>query len=466
MVGNAQEEQWDGKVSEGKWKVAIVGHGEVDPRTLLPHPDNPKIHPPEQDEVIDASLGEFGWLDEVLINRVTGHMLDGHERVERAIVHNQPTVPARYCAVAAEDEGKVLMLLDPSGQLAKLHVGKWAKLQQEAKTPSPVLRAFFGEMIARTQGATSEDVEEPGTATDGGVAEGDAEGPLEDTIGRAREDRRDRGEELRQEWGTALGQLWQCGPHRVWCGDATAAEGWEHMRQEVGRYVMGCFTSPPAAEPRAPDYGGVRAKEYVAWFMTVAGHLWDYISDDGSVFVHLQEHSQGIQRAVYVHELVVALWNADWLYLDEFCWERPGIPGDAVVRGKFKNQWEPVFWFAKQDRPVFHPERARHWSSKAIVETRKGDGWAYAGNRLPLLSTAEALGHPAADPLELPRFFVEVYSDAGDVWVDPFGGSGTTMLACAETDRRCFMLERSPQYVAIALDRYFQEMGERPTRVA
>jgi site-specific DNA-methyltransferase (adenine-specific) len=226
--------------------------------------------------------------------------------------------------------------------------------------------------------------------------------------------------------------------------------------------VQGCLTAPPSAESRAPDYGGVPAGQYVVWFMEIAARLWEVLGDDGSFLLNLKEHSEGIRREVYVHALVVALAQAGWVYLDEFCWERPGIPGDAVARGKLKDMWKPVFWFAKQVRPAYHPERVRHRSDKAILETGKGEGWAYPGNRLPILGAAESLGHPAAWPIELPRFFLEVYSDPGEWWVDPFGGSGTTMIACAEMDRKCWMMERSPQYTAITLQRYKDEFGVEP----
>jgi site-specific DNA-methyltransferase (adenine-specific)/site-specific DNA-methyltransferase (cytosine-N4-specific) len=460
-----------------RWKVSIVGHGEVDPRTVVAHPLNPKVHTAEQDAVVEASLRELGWVKSVLINEVTGHLLDGHERLELAILRGEATVPVEYVRLAEADEGKALLLLDPSGQLARTHVQRWAALQREVRTDEAVLRAFFAQQAAQHDPAAGEG--EPELSPPAGPEAGE-DGPA---VGA-------RGAALQAAWGTALGQLWACGPHYLWCGDSTQAEGWTLLRERVGQ-VRGCITSPPYAEQRAAAYGGVPAEGYVAWFRPLAGQVWEALAPDGSFFLNLKEHSDGIVRPVYVHELVVTLVREQgWRYLDEFCWQRVGVPGDPVERGKFKNMWEPVFWLAKQVRPVFHPERVVHRSAKAIIDTnyqpglgtmqgmgawgkrgflgpeeRRGDGWAYPGNRLTF-GEGEAVGQPAAFPVGLPQWFVEVYSEVGDWWVDPFMGSGSTLMACHRTGRKCWGQERDPGYVAITLERYSQATGERPQRVA
>jgi len=432
------------------------------------HPLNPKIHTEAQDAVVEGSLDEVGWLRRVLKNRVTGHILDGHERIELAIRAGEPTVPVDYCEVAAEKEGFVLRVLDQSAALAQPHWGRWAELHRQAEPESGALKAFFAQQAAQggVEACGEEVGEETGSAAVGGEGE-NLEG---------------RGAELQAQWGTALGQVWRCGEHWVWCGDSTGGAGWGLVRETVGE-VQGCVTSPPYAEQRVRSYGGVAAERYVGWFWPVAVELYGVLAEDGSWFLNLKEHSEGIRRPVYVHELVVRLVReGGWEYLDEFCWERGGIPGDTEQRGKFKNQWEPVFWLAKQVRPVFYPERARHRTAHGLdghwemgnaaklqgrgrllggPERRQG-GWAYAGNRLPTFGTPELLGHVAAFPVGLPRFFIEVYSDRGDVWVDPFLGSGSTMVACQEVDRVCWGMDQDPCAIALTLERWQAMTGERP----
>ena len=458
--------------------MSIVGHGEEDPRTLLPYPLNPKIHTAEQDAVVEASLRELGWLKSVLKNLTTGHILDGHERIELAVLRGERAVPLEYVRIPAADEPKALMVLDPSGQLARTHVQRWAQLRAQAQTAEPALLGFWAQFAAqhREEMAMGQD-----EGRDGSGAVGGASVSEEACRGRG------RGAELQEAWDVAVGQLWQAGAHVLWCGDATTPDGWAVLRQRVGQ-VRGCLTSPPYAEQRGAQYGGIPAGQYGAWFLPLAQQVYDVLADDGSFLLNLKEHSEGIRRPVYVHKLVVELVErGGWEYLDEFVWPRPGVPGDAVERGKFKNMWEPVFWFAKQVRPVFHPERVQHRSTHALLgrstpggleraqgsgrdllgdERQKGPGWAYPGNLLPGFGTAPAVGHAGAFPEGLPQWFVEVYSELGDWWVDPFVGSGSTLLGCEHTGRRCFGMDQAPESIAITLQRYVEATDAAPVRLA
>jgi site-specific DNA-methyltransferase (adenine-specific) len=460
--------RWEeGEPVSEPWLINIVAHVEMDPRTLLPHPLNPRLHPPEQDAVVEASLSELGWLKSVILNETTGRLLDGHDRVKLAIARGEASVPVEVVRVREEEEGKALLLLDPSGMLAQTHWERWAKLRAEAHTEAPALLAFWDTYAQAQRGRAEEPPPAPTVVEEPGIAEG-------------------RGEALAEAWQTAPGQVWVCGEHVVICGDATEPWAWAVVTRHAGQ-VGGCVTSPPYAEQRAKAYGGVPAEAYVAWFQPVAAALEGALAEYGSFFLNLKEHSEGIARPVYVHQLVVAMvevWG--WTLLDTFCAPRPGIPGDAHVRGKFKNQWEPVYWFAREVRPVFHPERARHWSEQAVVRghwnphnlaalqgqgggalgrgvhTRTGPGWAEAGNLLPYFASSAALGHPATFPVDFAAFFVEVYSDVGDWWVDPFLGAGSTLLACDRLGRRCVGIERDPASVAITLERVQEATGTAP----
>jgi site-specific DNA-methyltransferase (adenine-specific) len=474
-------------MAEGRrlWEMKVVGHALVDPRTLTAHPDNPKTHPVEQDVVVEASLRELGWLKSIVVNTTTGRVLDGHERLALALRRGMREVPVEYVALAAADEGKALMLLDATAALAVRHAERWAKLAGAARTEEPVLRGFW-ERLGRAEDGGEDEAEDGGIGRES--VEGRADGGL-DVGASAADGGAERTGALQAAWETGPGQWWQCGEHLVVCGDSTLGETWAQVRARVGGPVQGCLTSPPYATQRAGAYGGVAAEDYVAWMLPVAGYVQAALAQEGSFFLNLKEHSAGIVRPVYVHALVVALVEAQgWVYLDEFCWERYGVPGDAELRGKFKNQWEPIFWLAQQVRPVFYPGRARYRSADAVIDKqyelrnlarlagsgrnltggpeRRGEGWAYPGNRLPTFESAAALGHPAAFPVGLAQFFVEVYSDQGDWWVDPFGGSGSTLMACERTGRKAVLIERDAGYVAITLGRYAQASGERPQRVA
>lgn len=101
-----------------------------------------------------------------------------------------------------------------------------------------------------------------------------------------------------------------------------------------------------------------------------------------------------------------------------------------------------------------------NWSPGEALEV----GFAYPGNRLPTFSGShEATGHSAAFPVGLPGWFVRAFTDPGDVVLDPFGGSGSTLLAAHEEGRIGLTCELSPKYCDVILERYQRRTGDAPT---
>lgn len=98
-----------------EWENRIIGHGEEDPTQLLAHPLNPRVHPKYQQDVMGAILDEIGWIDEVIVNQTTGHVINGHLRVALAISKGTPLVPVKYVSLSPEDEAKALAVFDPIG---------------------------------------------------------------------------------------------------------------------------------------------------------------------------------------------------------------------------------------------------------------------------------------------------------------------------------------------------------------
>lgn len=106
------------KPQEHRWKNRIVGSGEEDPTQLLANPRNWRTHPMRQRMAMRGSLGEIGWVQQVIVNQRTGHVVDGHLRVEEAISAEAPKVPVLYVDLSEEEEGIVLATLDPLGAMA------------------------------------------------------------------------------------------------------------------------------------------------------------------------------------------------------------------------------------------------------------------------------------------------------------------------------------------------------------
>ena len=105
---SAVSEQGNSSAPASGWRNRIVGHADIAPAELVPNPRNWRSHPPEQQRALAGALGEVGWVAEVLVNRTTGHVVDGHLRIELALARDEPTVPVTYVELSEEEERLVL----------------------------------------------------------------------------------------------------------------------------------------------------------------------------------------------------------------------------------------------------------------------------------------------------------------------------------------------------------------------
>ncbi len=100
------------------WRSRIVGSGDEAPDQLLANPGNWRTHPANQRAALRGSLDTVGWVQQVMVNRRTGFVVDGHARVALAISRNEPSVPVLYVDLSPEEEALVLATLDPIGAMA------------------------------------------------------------------------------------------------------------------------------------------------------------------------------------------------------------------------------------------------------------------------------------------------------------------------------------------------------------
>lgn len=109
------------KKKQVQWQSKIVGHDRVPAGQLLANPYNHRRHPQQQRDVVAASIDEIGFIKSVIVNRTTGHIVDGHERVMQALgVGEETLVDVEYVELSAEDEKKALLILDASSELAEV----------------------------------------------------------------------------------------------------------------------------------------------------------------------------------------------------------------------------------------------------------------------------------------------------------------------------------------------------------
>ena len=453
---------------------------------LVRYPKNPKRHALD---AIGDSVQAVGFVTEMRLNETTGRLLEGHGRLDYLLAQKkagkEPPEGIR------EKSGKWLAPVVRGIALTEAQEDRFVvaanRLVELGGWDDKLLADLLSE-VADAEGGLL------GTGYDA-----EALGDLLLSVAPPKEQQDpapqvDRAAELQAEWKTERGQVWQAGDHFVICGDCRELPTWVALLQAAGvEKINGVFTSPPYAEQRKEQYGGVPTAEYVAWWEAVQANVRANLAGDGSFFVNIKPHCEDGERVLYVFDLVLAMkrqWG--WRFVDELCWVHQGTIGRWDER--LKNQFEPILQFTIGKSVVRHGNVLKEWSPKSRVDelgvydgkdnaapksgspfrqsakrSAEFDG-ALPGNVVscPLGATATNSGafQAAAFPTALPTFFVKAYSDAGDVWLDPFLGSGTTIVAAHNEGRRGLGIEKLPKYVAVSLQRMFDLTGETPRLVA
>jgi site-specific DNA-methyltransferase (adenine-specific)/site-specific DNA-methyltransferase (cytosine-N4-specific) len=238
------------------------------------------------------------------------------------------------------------------------------------------------------------------------------------------------------------------------------------------------ITSPPYADQRKHTYGGVRPDAYVDWFLPIAAELKRILKPQGSFVLNIKERVVDGERHTYVLELIIALRKQGWLWTEEYAWHKKNCyPGKWPNR--FRDAWERCLHFTRQKQFAMYQDAVMvpmgDWrvarlqnlseTDRRRDNSRVGSGFgkkianwigrdmAYPTNVLHLATECGNRNHSATFPVELPAWFIRLFTLEGDLVLDPFLGSGTTAVACVQLDRRCIGMERNPEYIAIARER-------------
>lgn len=215
------------------WRNRIVRTAEDDPQQLLANPANYRRHPKDQQEALAEVLGEVGWVQDVIVNETTGHVIDGHLRVELAIRRGERSIPVKYVQLSEAEERKVLATFDPISALARTDSDALAELTEDMAFESAALTQMLSNLVetgwARDTGAwdASEgfDPDEVPAGLDGDdEAEGDSgsDGSLLELVDVTID-------EPRHEVNP--GDVWEVGPHVLICADVLT--GWDQWAPEL-----------------------------------------------------------------------------------------------------------------------------------------------------------------------------------------------------------------------------------------
>lgn len=131
------------------WDNRIVGHGVENPDQLLANPGNWRVHPKYQQDALKGVLDSVGWVQNVMVNKITGHVVDGHLRVALALRHDVTEVPVVYVELSEAEENLVLATLDPITGLAVADSQKLDDLLRDVQSDDAAIQQMLSDLAMK-----------------------------------------------------------------------------------------------------------------------------------------------------------------------------------------------------------------------------------------------------------------------------------------------------------------------------
>ena len=444
---------------------------------VIGNPRNPNKHSKKQVELLARIIKATGWRANITISRLSGYVVKGHGRLEAAIKAGCELVPVEYQNYTSEAEEWADLTADNRlAELSDMDNTMLADLLAEIDT---------GEFPLELSGYTEEDLE----GILGAIAGADDAEP------------NDQDDEHDQPLPpmSKLGDLWQLGPHRLICGDATDAATIERLMD--GEKAAMVHTDPP----------------YGVSYETQSGNFAMIKNDDKThdeLFYKLLLPAFNNYRKHTIEEAAFYIWHASSTRRDfEDAMTAAGLMENQYIiwvkngisLGRADYQWahEPCFYASKAGvSPKFYGDRAQHtvWrvttrqdgqmmtvlgggivltdgtGGKLCITDKppKGKKMRYVrmeeGKPIDLfqedrMQTVWEVAretntlHPTQKPVEIPVRAIENSSQPGEIVLDFFGGSGSTLLGAELTGRRCYTTELDPVYCDVIISRYVTQTG-------
>ena len=433
---------------------------------LQPHPGNPRKITDDQLKRLQKSLEKFGDLSGIVFNKRTGHVVGGHQRLKvlpkdaeiviektHAIPTDSGTVAEGYVNIRGERFGYRCVNWDEDTEkaanlAANKHGGAW---------DDPLLADWLIDLDSKNfdmdlTGFTEAEMEELCAPFRTMPEEGEDEVPA-----------------IPKESKTRLGDLYVLGEHRLLCGDSTDKAQVERLMN--GEKADMVFTSPPYSDLR--EYGGdlnLDPKQLAK--------LFDWPS---KLFI--------VNLGLIIREReIVPYWNA---YLEEAkvrglkllswnVWDKEHASAPAHQQAMFGLCHEWLFVFGEYRKlNLTNPNKGAGEGYHGDPSVREKDGslTKKSGKGRTIRShrqldsiiglarqhnyAGDYVGHPAMFPVSLPEQHVLAVTDIGELIADPFLGSGSTLIACEKTGRKCYGMEIDPLYCDVIVERWEKYTGRK-----
>jgi DNA modification methylase len=382
--------------------------------SLVPYDRNARTHSDEQVEQIASSIREFGFTNPILVDSSNG-IIAGHGRLMAARSIGLEQVPVIVLDHLTDAQRRAYILAD--NKLA-LNAGwdnvllsqELADLQADDFDLS--LIGFSDEELAELL-PDVEDVESEGDGNEDAVPEA-PENPI-----------------------TVLGDIWQLGKHRVMCGDSTSIDAVDQLM--AGQQADMIFTDPPYGM----SYGGGRSKK--------AFGMIENDDAQGGDLVRLVADALTSAK-VSAKEGAAAYVCFPWRTYTEF---------DQSMTDAGLDVSACIVW----DKKHFGLGQQNYRPQHEFIFYSKGGSWFGDRSQSDVWSMSRGnthdYVHPTQKPVELVERAVEHSSKKGDVVIDVFGGSGSTLIACEKTKRHARLMELDPKYCDVIVKRWQEFTGKK-----
>lgn len=377
---------------------------------LLPADYNPRkdLKPGDAEyEKLKRSIEQFGYVEPVIWNQTTGRVVGGHQRLKVLMDMGMTEVD---CVVVAMDEEKEKALNIALNKIS----GDWDKDK-------------LALLIADLQGADFD-------VSLTGFEPAEIDALFKDTLkDGVKDDDFDVGAELAQPTMTKPGDIWTLGRHRLICGDSTKAETYDLLMGSTKANLV--ITDPPYNVNYEGSAGKIKNdnmadEAFYNFLLDAYTQMHSAMADDASIYVfHADTEGLNFRRAF-----------ADaGFYLSGCCiWKK-----QSLVLGRSPYQWqhEPCLYGWKKN--------GKHQWYTGRKETTI---WEFDKPK-------KNSDHPTMKPIPLLAYPIMNSSMSNSVVLDPFGGSGSTLIACEQTDRICRIIELDEKFCDVIVNRYIEQAG-------
>ena len=377
---------------------------------LLPADYNPRkdLKPGDAEyEKLKRSFEQFGYVEPVIWNQTTGRVVGGHQRLKVLMDMGMTEVD---CVVVAMDEDKEKALNIALNKIS----GDWDKDK-------------LALLIADLQGADFD-------VSLTGFEPAEIDDLFKDTLkDGVKDDDFDVGAELEKPTMTKPGDIWTLGRHCLICGDSTKAETYDLLMGSTKANLV--ITDPPYNVNYEGSAGKIKNdnmadEAFYNFLLDAYTQMHSAMADDASIYVfHADTEGLNFRRAF-----------ADaGFYLSGCCiWKK-----QSLVLGRSPYQWqhEPcLYGWKKNGKHQWYTGRKETTIWEFDKPKKNGD-------------------HPTMKPIPLLVYPIMNSSMSNSVVLDPFGGSGSTLIACEQTDRICYTIELDEKFCDVIVKRYIEQVG-------